>query len=95
MEPLRLAGQVIMENGGETFRAEETILRMGRAMGLRELDCFAIPTGLFISFRGEDGSSASSVTRIHRGGTDMLRVNEVNSVSRALTAGELTVDEAA
>ena len=34
MEPLQLAGRLIVENGGETYRVEETITRMGRAFGL-------------------------------------------------------------
>lgn len=34
MEPLHLAGRLIMENGGETCRVEETVLRMGHAVRL-------------------------------------------------------------
>ena len=36
MEPLQLAGRLIMENGGETYRVEETITRMGKAFGLEK-----------------------------------------------------------
>ena len=49
MEPLHLAGRLIMENGGETCRVEETVLRMGHAFGFREVECFAVPSGLFVS----------------------------------------------
>ena len=94
MEPLQLAGRIIMENGGETFRAEDTVLRMGRAIGLDQVDCFAIPSGLFISYRKSDGSSESTVSRIRRGGTNLTRINEVNHISRRLTAHELTAAEA-
>ena len=34
MEALQLAGKIIMENGGETYRAEETISRMRRAISV-------------------------------------------------------------
>ena len=37
MEALQLAGKIIMENGGETYRAEETICRMGAGLGLSEV----------------------------------------------------------
>ena len=29
---------------------------MGEGFGLREVECFALPSGLFISYRGEDGN---------------------------------------
>ena len=50
MEALQLAGKIIMENGGETYRAEETISRMGEGFGLEDIESFAVPSGLFISF---------------------------------------------
>ena len=37
MEALQLAGKIIMENGGETYRAEETIARMGKGFGLEDV----------------------------------------------------------
>ena len=51
MDALQLAGRIIMENGGETYRAEETINRMGSGFGLDQVDSFAVPSGLFISYR--------------------------------------------
>lgn len=82
MEPLQLAGRMIMENGGETYRVEETITRMGRAFGLERVDCFAVPSGLFISYRRQDGGMETSVTRVHRGSRRLNRVDEVNAISR-------------
>ena len=90
MEPLQMAGQLIMENGGETFRVEETITRMGRAFGLCDVECFAVPSGVFISYRLTDGSTASSVKRVHRGDTNLTWVNEVNSISRRVEAEKLS-----
>lgn len=82
MEPLQLAGRLIMENGGETYRVEETITRMGRAFGLERVESFAVPSGLFISYRRRDGGTETSVTRVHRGSRRLNRVDEVNAVSR-------------
>ena len=42
-----LAGQLILENGGETFRVEETMVRMALAGGGQTADVFAIPQGIF------------------------------------------------
>ena len=88
MEALQLAGKIIMENGGETYRAEETINRMGSGFGLEEVDSFAVPSGLFISYRGPDGLPVTSVKRVRREGRNLTRVDEVNRVSRMASSGK-------
>lgn len=93
MKALSLAGRVILENGGETYRAEDTVLRMARALGLNEPDVFAIPSGLFISFMDETGEQRTSISRVYLKGTHLARVNRVNEISRALTAGRMQADE--
>ncbi len=82
MAPLHLAGRLIMENGGETYRVEETITRMGRAFGFKEVESFAVPSGIFISYRKADGTIETAVKRVRRKGIDLTRVNDVNAVSR-------------
>ncbi len=94
MEALQLAGKIIMENGGETYRAEETITRMGAGFGLEEVESFAVPSGLFISCRGADGNPVTSVKRVRRLDRNLSRVNEANQVSRLVYAGEMDCDQA-
>ena len=94
MEALQLAGKIIMENGGETYRAEETIARMGKGFGLEEVESFAVPSGLFISCRGENGNPVTSVKRVRRLDRNLSRVNEVNQVSRLVAAGEMDCPQA-
>ena len=89
MDTLQLAGKIIMENGGETYRAEETINRMGSGFGLKEVDSFAVPSGLFISYRSENGNPVTGVRRVRREGRNLTRVDEVNQVSRLVAAGEM------
>ena len=94
MEALQLAGKIIMENGGETYRAEETITRMGRGFGLEEVESFAVPSGLFVSYRGADGNPVTSVKRVRRLNRNLTRVNETNQVSRLVYAGVLDAEQA-
>ena len=93
MAPLQLAGRLIMECGGETYRVEETITRMGRAFGLTEVESFAVPSGLFISYRGQDGDIRTAVKRVRKGAIDLSRVDEVNAVSRLVEAEGLSCEE--
>ena len=93
MAPLHLAGRLIMENGGETYRVEETITRMGHAFGFTEVESFAVPSGIFISYRKNDGSIETAVKRVRRKGTDLTRVDAVNAVSRRMEAESLSCEE--
>ena len=93
MAPLHLAGRLIMENGGETYRVEETITRMGHAFGFTEVESFAVPSGIFISYRKGDGSIETAVKRVSRKGTDLTRVDAVNAVSRRMEAEKLSCEE--
>lgn len=94
METLQLAAQMIMESGGETFRAEETVCRMGKGFGLQQVESFAVPSGLFISFRTAEGRLETSVKRAHPGQTDLTKVDQVNQISRLAAAGRLAPEEA-
>ena len=94
MEALQLAGKIIMENGGETYRAEQTISMMGEGFGLKQVESFAVPSGLFISYLGEDGNPITSVKRVHRLARNLTRVDEANRISRQVHAGELTCSQA-
>ena len=94
MDALQLAGKIIMENGGETYRAEETINRMGRGFGLEQVDSFAVPSGLFISYRNGNSEPVTGVRRVRREGRNLTRVDEVNQVSRLVASGELDLRQA-
>lgn len=94
MDALQLAGKIIMENGGETYRAEETINRMGRGFGLEQVDSFAVPSGLFISYNNGDGEPVTSVRRVRKETRNLTRVDEVNQVSRLAAAGKLDCSQA-
>lgn len=93
MKALCLAGRIILENGGETYRAEDTVRRMARSLGLAEADAFAIPSGLFISFTDENGEPKTSLNRVYLRGTHLARVDRVNQISRMLHDGLIDPDE--
>lgn len=89
MKALTLAGRIILENGGETYRAEDTVLRMAQAMGLREPEAFCVPSGIFISFVDENGDPRTAVCRVRSRGIHLARVDAVNQISRRLVSGQL------
>ncbi len=94
LEAVQLARRIILENGGETYRVEDTAERMGRAFGCTKVEVFAVPSGVFITLAFLDGEEKTSVKRIRRRGTHLKKVDDVNRVSRAVAAGDISPQEA-
>lgn len=91
---VRLAGMLVLENGGETYRAEETVYRICVALGYENSEVIALPTGIFITLvRGSDTIS-SAVVRVKKRTINLTKLEIVNDVSRALTEKRITPDEA-
>lgn len=45
-----LAGRIMLKNGAETYRVEDTIIRICKSRkNIQYVDAFVIPTGIFIS----------------------------------------------
>jgi len=75
------AGQIMLENGAETYRVEETIERICASAGLSNVHSFTIPTGIFLSCTFED-HDFSYVRRTQATGIDLHIISMVNTFSR-------------
>ena len=84
-----LAAQMVLENGGETYRVEETGMRMAAGLGLDDVNIVAFPTSIFVNVNGH-----SRIRRITHRGTNTSRLAQINDVSRRVERGELDTDEA-
>ena len=93
MEALRLAGSIILENGGETYRVEDTVERLGRALGAEDVQPFAVPSGVFITANFPDGSMSTKVYRARSSGKHLKKVDEVNRISRLAAEGRIGTQE--
>lgn len=90
IELLCIAAQLMLENGSETYRVEETVRRMAAGLGLAHANITAFPTSIFIEV---DGSTR--VRRISRRGTNLGRIAQVNEVSRRVEHEQMSAQEAA
>jgi len=86
-----LAGKIMLQSGGETYRVEDTMKRMAAALGLPHSHSYVVPTGIFFSV---DATEPAKLIRISERTTDLDKVSEVNAVSRRIGQGELSVQEA-
>ena len=87
-----LAGKILLENGAEIQRTEDTICRICEAYGVEEASAFVIPTGMFLSFSTE-GKTYSRIMRIRGSSLNLERINRVNDISRRCVRQPMPCEE--
>lgn len=86
-----LAGEMMLKSGAETNRVEDTMKRIAASYGIHHSHSFVMPTGIIFSI---DGEVPAKLIRVEERTTDLLKITNVNSISRKISAGELTAEEA-
>ncbi|KAB2338098.1 threonine/serine exporter family protein [Cytobacillus depressus] len=86
-----LAGKIMLKCGAETYRVEDTMMRIAAAFGIPHSHSYVTPTGIIFSL---DGTEPAKFIRISERSTDLYKVTLVNSVSRKISSGDLTMTEA-
>lgn len=83
-----LAGRLMMEAGAETYRVEDTMIRMAETQKLATTHSFVTPTGIIFS---PGSPHPTKLIRIKNRTTDLEKVALVNDVSRKLSTGEYSL----
>lgn len=76
------AGRIILENGGETYRAEETINRICSSYDLLESESFVTPSIIIVSASGNFGQTMSIIKRINYRTINLEKIIQINDLSR-------------
>ena len=87
------AGKIILENGGETYRVEETINRICASYEVEFIESFVTPTGIMVSAYTSSGDNVSVIRRIKRRSVDLEKISRVNDLSRDISLSKLTPEE--
>lgn len=86
-----LAGKIMMESGAETYRVEDTMLRMAQSQNFLDAQSYVTPTGIILSLGTNQVTKITSIqTRI----TDLHKIALVNNVSRNLSLKIITLEQA-
>lgn len=88
------AGAIMMENGAETYRVEDTINHILELADKKDSSSLVIATAIAITLYEEDEQPMTVVRRIHRRGVNLNMVYQVNNLSRSLCRGALSLKEA-
>ncbi len=87
------AGKILLENGAEIFRVEDTVYRICRYYGLKSASAFVLSNGIFLTSGDEDEPEFAKVQQIPVNNANLSRVAEVNQLSRRIEAGCCTLQE--
>ena len=85
------AGKIMLENGAEIFRVEDTMKRISQAFGIKEGNFFVLSNGIFTTgLDGKEKKCFAKVEQIPVHGADLLKVIEINQLSRESCEGKYT-----
>lgn len=89
-----LAGEIMLSNGAETSRVEDTINRLLKVSNYDTTESFVTPTGIFITLDHHDCETLSVIKRVNKRTIHLERISTANQISRDFCAHKLTLDEA-
>ena len=87
MELALQAGHILLENGAEIFRVEETMDRICRHYGLESGSAFVLSNGIFATAEDKKEHFFAKVQHIPVSGAHLDRVAAVNQLSREIAPG--------
>ena len=89
-----LAGEILLSSGAEIYRVEDTIARLLSISGYEGAESFVTPSCILMTLRDPSADTITTLRRISVCENNLERVAEVNTVARALCAGEITIETA-
>ena len=86
------AGLILLENGAETYRVEDTMKRICYAYGASVVDAYATPTLVIISF-SLGNELYHNIKRTQLKSVDLHKIDLVNDLSRRIQKETIPLDE--
>lgn len=89
------AGEILLHNGAEVFRVQETMIKIATAYGATHFNVYVISNGIFASVDNQKGEVyCTDIRHIPLSPVHLGRVAAVNQLSRDIVAGKYTLEEA-
>lgn len=87
-------GEIMLRSGAETYRVEDTIVRILSCHDFTHVDTFVTPTVIMATIKGNSFPICSTLRRIKNRSTRLDKIEYVNQLSRDYVTGELALDHA-
>lgn len=89
-----LAGEILLSSGAEIYRVEDTISRLLSLSGYEGAESFVTPSCILMTLRDPSADTITTLRRISVRENNLERVAQVNTVARALCAGDINIQDA-
>lgn len=89
-----LAGTLMLENGAEIYRVEDTIRYILGVSGLETRQAFVVSTGLMLSLDDPSIDAITVIRRVDSKGIQLNVITMVNEISREFCLKKITLEEA-
>lgn len=87
------AGALLIQNGAESYRAEDTVERMCRSVSnISRVSAYALPSAIFLTIEYE-GETISNFRKITVSDTNLYKIDRVNSFSRKFVSSDFSILE--
>lgn len=90
IETILMAGKIMIENGADMARVDDTLTRIARNAGIDNPKIFETTTGILMSIPEQ---SSAQVEPIQKRTIDLEKVSLVNQNSRAFQDGQISLEE--
>lgn len=87
-------GEEMLLCGAEVGRVEDSLKRMGTALGAVRVDAFIITSSMVITLHAEGRDPLTQTRRVVNVGTDIGRLHRLNDLVRRVSENKLSCDEA-
>lgn len=94
MDTAMLAGKMMLENGAETYRVEDTMHHILKTSHLEVVEILVVLTGITASISGKDVAPVTLIQGIEKRGTNLSVIEQVNQISRKYCGGEIDLTDA-
>lgn len=94
LEVALTAGEIMLRYGAETYRVEDTMVRICKKSNVRFVESFVIPTGIVATIIDENGNFITISKRIKNRTIDLNKIALVNQFSRDFCKYDISYNEA-
>ena len=88
------AGRILLKNGAEIFRVDETMIRICKRFHVEYVDTFILSHAIFISAENGMEETYTKVKQVPLSSSHLGIVAEVNELSRQIAEGLVSIEEA-
>lgn len=85
-------GELLLANGGEVLRVEDTLYRLCAAYGFSRINVFCITSSIVLTVHNTEGQIFTQTRRITARDTNLQKVDRVNTLSRQLCKEPVSIE---